>query len=62
VVVEDVTTTGASALAAIEAAEAAGATVVRVVTVLDRLAGADAVFAQRGVPFTALLTLHDLGL
>jgi orotate phosphoribosyltransferase len=40
VIVEDVATTGASALQAIEAAEAAGAKVVKVVSVVDREEGA----------------------
>jgi orotate phosphoribosyltransferase len=62
VIVEDVTTTGGSCWQAIEAAEAAGAKVVRVVTLLDRLAGASAAFAEKGYPFSALFTLRDLGL
>ncbi len=40
VVVEDVATTGASALQAIEAVEAAGAKVVKVISVVDREEGA----------------------
>ena len=40
VIVEDVATTGASALQAIEAAEAAGAKVVKVIAVVDREEGA----------------------
>ncbi|MBN3033098.1 MAG: orotate phosphoribosyltransferase [Candidatus Saganbacteria bacterium] len=40
VIVEDVATTGASALEAIEAAEAAGAEVVKVISVVDREEGA----------------------
>ncbi|MBN2058221.1 MAG: orotate phosphoribosyltransferase [Candidatus Saganbacteria bacterium] len=39
-IVEDVATTGASALQAIEAAEAAGAQVVKVISVVDREEGA----------------------
>ena len=39
-IVEDVATTGGSALQAIEAAEAAGATVVKVISVVDREEGA----------------------
>ncbi|MDD5382296.1 MAG: orotate phosphoribosyltransferase [Candidatus Margulisbacteria bacterium] len=42
VIVEDVTTTGASALEAIAAAEAAGARVVKVISVVDREEGAAA--------------------
>lgn len=40
VIVEDVSTTGASALQAVEAAEAAGAKVVKVISVVDREEGA----------------------
>lgn len=61
-VVEDTTTTGGSALKAIEAVQAQGATVTRVVTVLDRLAGAREAFVEKGYKFTALLTIHDLGI
>ena len=49
VVVEDVTTTGGSALKAIEALRAAGATVRDVVTVVDREEGAAEAFAASGV-------------
>jgi orotate phosphoribosyltransferase len=62
VIVEDVATTGGSCFKAIEAVEAMGAKVVRVVTVLDRLSGAAETFAQRGYPFTSLLTIRDLGI
>jgi orotate phosphoribosyltransferase len=62
VVVEDVTTTGGSCQLAIAAVEALGAKVVRIVTVLDRLAGAQEAFAKRGYAFSALLTLRDVGL
>ena len=58
-ILEDVTTTGGSSLKAIEAARAAGATVARVITVIDRLEGAEATFQSAGVPFTALLTAAD---
>lgn len=62
VVVEDVTTSGGSALAAIDAIESAGGTVVHVVSVIDRLAGARGLFSARGYPFSSLLSLVDLGL
>ena len=61
-VVEDVTTTGASALQAVAAVEALGAQTVLVATVLDRLAGAKQLFAEKGLRFEALLTLDDLGI
>jgi orotate phosphoribosyltransferase len=61
-VVEDVTTTGHSAMKAAEAILAAGATVVGVYSVLNRAAGADALFAERGWPFQAIFTTADLDL
>lgn len=59
VVLEDVTTTGGSALKAIEALKTEGATVVSVITVVDREEGAAAAFAAAGVPFKPLLTRQD---
>ena len=60
--VEDVTTTGGSALQAADALRAAGAEPTHVLTLLDRQAGAAAAFAAAGLPFTALATLDDLDL
>lgn len=54
IVVEDVTTTGGSALKAIAALRAAGAVVEHVVTVLDREEGASEAFAAAGVELHAL--------
>lgn len=59
VVVEDVTTTGGSALKAVEAVKHAGGEVACVITIVDRLEGASAAFADAGVPFKAILTLDD---
>ena len=59
VVVEDVTTTGGSALKAAQALQAEGATIVRIITVLDRLDGAREAFAAAGFEFQAILTLDD---
>ncbi len=59
VVVEDVTTTGGSALKAAEALKAAGADIVRVITIVDRLDGATETFAGAGLKFEPLLTLSD---
>ncbi len=55
-VLEDVTTTGGSALKAIEALRAEGAIIDRVITVVDRLEGAAENFKAAGVPFVPLLT------
>jgi len=61
VVVDDVATTGGSSLQAVAALEAIGCTVARVVAVLDRLEGAGAAFAARGLDYRSLLTIRDLG-
>jgi len=60
VVLEDVTTTGGSALQAAEALKADGANVVCVITVVDRQEGAVETFEAAGMPFRALLTAQDL--
>jgi orotate phosphoribosyltransferase len=59
VIVEDVTTTGASAIKAADAVRAEGAEVVAVVTVVDRQEGAGEAFAAAGLTLTAILTLAD---
>jgi orotate phosphoribosyltransferase len=59
VVVEDVTTTGGSALKAAAALKAEGAEIVRVVTIVDRLDGAAEAFAEAGLSFVPVLTLKD---
>ncbi len=61
-VVEDTSTTGSSALTATRAAREAGATVVGVVTVVDRDTGAREAIEAEDVPYRALLGLADLGL
>ena len=60
-VVEDVLTTGGSALAAIDALREAGHTICGVVSVLDRLAGGGAAIeAAAGAPYVALTTIDDV--
>jgi orotate phosphoribosyltransferase len=59
VIVEDVTTTGGSAITAAEAVRAAGATIVRVITIVDRQDGADEAFKAVDMDFRPLLTLAD---
>ena len=59
VIVEDVTTTGGSALQAIEIAQAEGAEILCAITVVDRQEGAEEAFHAAGVPFTPLLTAAD---
>jgi orotate phosphoribosyltransferase len=60
-IVDDVATTGGSSLQAAQAVLAIGCKVVVVIAVLDRLEGAAAAFAARGLPFRALVTIRDLG-
>jgi orotate phosphoribosyltransferase len=59
VIVEDVTTTGGSAIKAAEAIRASGATIVRVITIVDRQDGADEAFKAADMDFRPLLTLND---
>jgi len=59
VVLEDVTTTGGSAMKAIEALRGEGAIIDKVITVVDRLEGAADTFKAAGVQFLALLTISD---
>ena len=61
-VVEDTSTTGASALTAVRAVQDAGAQVVGVATVVDRATGAAEAIEAEGVPYRSVLALADLGL
>jgi orotate phosphoribosyltransferase len=54
VIVEDVTTTGDSALRAVEAVRAQGANVVLVLSIVDRQDGAKESFAKSGIAFRSL--------
>jgi orotate phosphoribosyltransferase len=60
VVLEDVATTGQSALEAVEALREAGAVVERVVVVVDRQEGARELLAEHDVALEALVTAEDL--
>jgi orotate phosphoribosyltransferase len=62
VVVEDVVTTGGSALTAIERCLEVGLKVQRVLAIVDRLEGGREAFAERGYDLTTLLTVGDLGI
>jgi orotate phosphoribosyltransferase len=59
VVVEDVTTTGGSAIAAVQALREEGANIVLVLTIVDRLEGASENFAAENLPFRALFTADE---
>jgi orotate phosphoribosyltransferase len=60
VMVDDVLTTGGSVLQAIAVVEGKGATVVRVISICDRLAGAAEALAR--YDYRPLYTIHDFGL
>lgn len=62
VVIEDVITSGGSALNAILAVQAEGGTVVGVLAVVDREQGGRAAIEATGVPVVTLATATDLGL
>jgi orotate phosphoribosyltransferase len=59
VIVDDVTTTGNSVLAAVAAAREAGLEVGTVVTIVDRLEGAEANLSRYGLALRALTTARD---
>jgi len=59
-VLEDVTTTGASAIKAVEVLRNAGYHVNRVVTIVDRQEGASDAMMEAGLEFRSLVTLEEL--
>lgn len=61
VVVEDVITTGGSALTAIKAIEDARGVVVGVLGVVDRMEGGSAAIEKAGYPVLTMVTIRDLG-
>ena len=62
VVIDDVVTTGGSALLAVDRIVEFGCEVVCVVGIVDRKEGGAANFAARGLPFRSLLTIADFGI
>jgi orotate phosphoribosyltransferase len=56
---EDVTTTGGSAMQAVAAARAQGCTIVKVISIVDRLEGAAENFRRAGISFDSLFTRCD---
>ncbi|MFG6403063.1 orotate phosphoribosyltransferase [Microbacterium sp. P04] len=62
VVVEDTSTTGQSALKAVEALRREGAEVVAVAVIVDRRTGAQAAVEAEGLQWLAAIDLDDLGL
>lgn len=61
-VVEDTSTTGGSALTAVEAVREAGGEVVGVAVVVDRATGAQEAVEAAGLPYRYAVGLSDLGL
>lgn len=59
IIMEDVTTTGGSAVKAAKMVQDTGANIMRVVTVVDRQEGAEEAFADAGLLFSSLLTKAD---
>jgi len=59
-ILDDVITSGESALIAAEAAESYKAEIVRVLAVVDREQGASQIFQQRGYPFSTLFSIGEL--
>ncbi len=62
IIVEDVVTTGGSALKAIERVEAFGIRVLGVMAIIDRLEGGAEAFERAGYPLKTLLTIRDFGI
>ena len=62
VVLEDTSTTGQSALKAVEALRKAGAEVAAVAVIVDRATGAQAAIEAEGLEWRAAIDLNDLGL
>ena len=58
-IVEDVTTTGGSALNAVRAVREIGGNVSKVVTLVDRLAGAQEAFKSEGIDLVAIATVEE---
>ncbi|NJL82330.1 MAG: orotate phosphoribosyltransferase [Chloroflexaceae bacterium] len=59
-VLEDVVTTGKSALLAVERLEAAGYRVIGIIALVDREQGGRELYAERGLNFTALFSIGEV--
>jgi orotate phosphoribosyltransferase len=60
IIVEDVTTTGGSVIKGIKMVEEMGCTVVRVISLVDRLQGAQQNFKDAGYKFTPIFEVSEL--
>jgi orotate phosphoribosyltransferase len=59
VIIDDVTTTGGSAMQAVRTIREAGGNIVLVLTIVDRQEGASETFRAEGLPFRALFTADE---
>jgi orotate phosphoribosyltransferase len=59
VIFDDVTTSGSSAMKAVDAVQKRGCRVLRVITIVDRLEGAAERFRSQGLDFLSLYTTRD---
>jgi len=59
VILDDVTTTGGSAMIAVDAAKDLGAEIVLVLSIVDREEGATEFYQAQGIPFAALFTASE---
>jgi orotate phosphoribosyltransferase len=59
IILEDVTTTGTSAMDAVKAVREAGAEVALVLSILDRGEGAAELYAKAGIPFKSLFRAEE---
>ncbi len=62
VIVEDVITSGGSAIKAVDAVREFGLVVEHVIAIIDRLAGGREAFAAKGIELTTLTTIRDFGI
>jgi orotate phosphoribosyltransferase len=62
VVVDDVLTTGGSALKAASAVKEAGCDVIQAIALVDRLQGARELLEQHGIEFRSIFTIRDFGI
>jgi orotate phosphoribosyltransferase len=59
VILDDVTTTGASAMVAVEEVRKAGANVILILSIVDRGEGAAEFFQEKGIPFEYFFTAQE---
>ena len=61
-IIEDVATTGGSAMKAIDAAKAFGCEIVKILVLVDRRQGAEELFREMNMPFDPIFRKEELGL